>query len=433
MKMRWLFVISASLLLLVNTSVVSLEPRINVPLQSRNVTDEDIIEMIQQVNEDMLYRYLKNLTDFGPRKTGTENCKLAAQYIYDEFEKMSLDVEFHNWDFDEFESQNVVATIDGTNPESDAIFIISAHYDTVKNSPGANDDGSGVAAVLAIANILSKYSFNHTIRFIAFSGEEVGTYGSFTYARDAYNRGDNIIAVLNPDIIGYADTEKGGKVIRFANMDRSAWIPEYANELSEKYYDEVELTVENIPNYRGADNQAFVDYGYDGVWIVEHDGHQWGHSPEDTIDHINFSYLNKATKLLLAILAEIATRPIDVQVILKTPIEGKGYFFDFPLIPLNLGKFHFEGYRGITAIFGRTNASCEVRSKEEIKFVVFCIDNEFIFWDSNPPYEWRIQGRFTALTGRYKLRVYAYTTSGKRAVDEMDIMILTLSYLYRKW
>jgi len=432
MKKRIFFVFSSCIFLLINTSVVSLEYITTAPMQSAHDPNIDIIDMISQVNEDMLYDYLKNLTDFGPRFTGTENCTLAAQYIYNEFEKMDLDVEFHDWSFADFESKNVVATLKGTDPESDAIYIFCAHYDTTRKSPGANDDGSGIVAMMAIANICSKYTFNHTIRFIAFSGEEVGTYGSFSYARDAYNRGDNIIAVLNADIIGYADTEKGGNIIRFSNMDRSSWISRYASEVSEKYYDNAELTIENIPNYRGADNQAFVDYGYDGVWIVEHDGHQWGHSPEDTIDHINFTYLTKATKLLLATLAELAYKPIDIQVILKTPLEAKGYFFDIPIVPLNLGKQHFKGYRGITVILGRANASCEVKSKEEIKFVVFCINNDFIHWDSKPPYEWKIQGRFTPLIGRYKLRVYAYTMSGKCAVDEMDIIIFTLSYLYKK-
>ena len=190
-------------------------------------------------------------------------------------------------------------------------------------------------------------------------------------------------------------------------------------------------TVENIPNYRGADNQAFVDYGYDGVWIVEHDGHQWTHSPEDTMDHVNFTYLTKVTKLLLATLSELAFKPIEIQVILKTPLEAKGYFFDIPIVPLNLGKQYFQGYRGITVILGRLNVSCVVKSKEEIKSVVFCINNDFVFWDSKPPYEWRIQGKFKPLIGRYTLRVYAYTTSGKRAIDEMDIIIFTLSSFYK--
>jgi hypothetical protein len=320
----------------------------------------------------------------------------------------------------------------GIDPSSNAMIIISAHYDTSPNSPGANDDGSGIAAVLAIAHVLSSYSFNHTIRFIAFSGEEVGTYGSFTYARDAYRRGDNIYAVLNPDIIGWAESEYGGKIIRFSHTERASWIAEYASDIGVKYQDFIDLTIEDIPNYRGSDHQAFDDYGYDSVWIVEHDPCRNCHTPYDNITNINFTYLAKATKLLLAVLAEMALKPIDIQVILKTPYEGMGYLFNSPIITLNFGKFEQLGFRGITIIFGRANASCKVFYREKVKFVIFCIDDMFLYWDHNPPYEWEIQGKYLPLIGRHKLKVYAYTESGKRATDEMEIIIFTFSYQYGK-
>jgi len=64
--------------------------------------------------------------------------------------------------------------------------------------------------------------------------------------------------------------------------------------------------------------------------------------------------------------------------------------------------------------------------------VVFCINDEFIYWDSEPPYEWRIQGKFLPLFGRCKMKVFAYTISGKYASDEMDIIIFTSSYQYGK-
>ena len=86
----------------------------------------------------------------------------------------------------------------------------------------------------------------------------------------------------------------------------------------------------------------------------------------------------------------------------------------------------------MTLILGRANASCEVITKEEVKFVIFCIDNEFLFWDSKAPYEWKIQGKHLPLIGKHKLKVYAYTMSGIRATDEMDIYIFTLSYQYGK-
>lgn len=401
---------------------------------SQNTTSyEEIVEMINQVDESLVFYYFDKLMEFGPRYTGSPNCTRAGDYIYEEFEKMGLEVEFHNWTYTKFKSRNVVATLKGSDSTSDAIIIISAHYDCTPGSLGADDDGSGVAVVLASAKVMSNYSFNHTVRFIAFSGEEVGTYGSFTYARDSYNKGDNIYAVLNADMVGYADSTKGGKMIRFFQTDRSAWIPEFAQNIAEKYMDLVDMNVEAVPNYRGADHQAFIHYGYDAVFIAHHDGYPWANSPEDTPDHINHTYLVKTTKFHLAVLAEMANKPIDIQVIIKYPKEGRVYFFNRSLFPLHLGRFWYTELRGTTFIFGRAIAKVNVISKEEINRVIFCIDDIFISWDSQPPYEWKIQGKHYPPLGRHKLVVYAYTKSGKIALDEMDIRTFTLSCQYCKW
>ncbi len=389
--------------------------------------DVGIIDLINEIDENLVYSYLEKLVSHGSRLTGTKNCSRAAVYLFHEFKNMGLKTEFYKWEFGNYKSANIVATIEGNDPSNDAIIIMSAHYDTTRGSLGANDDGSGIAAILAIANVLSKYSFNQTIRFIAFSGEEVGLLGSFCYARDAYRRGDNIYAVLNIDIIGWAESEYGGNILRFSYVDRSKWIAEFASDISGKYNSIINMEIECIPNYKGADHQAFLDYGYDGVWIVEHDGCKYCNSPYDNLTYINSTYMAKATKLLLAILVELAIKPIDVQVIIKTPYEGTGYFFNYPIIPLNLGKYYYQGYRGMTLIIGRAIASCEVISKEEVKTVIFCINDYFIFWDNKAPYEWKIKGKYTPLVGKYKLKVIAYTISGKQATDEMDINIVTLS------
>jgi hypothetical protein len=434
MKIKLIFLLGLCLILVINSTSLGAIENTNFEINNsgRNF-DEDIVNMINRIDEDLVYSYLEKLVSYGPRYTGSDNCKRAGAYIYSVFENLSLDTEFHEWKFAKFKSRNVIGTLRGYDPSSDAKIIISAHYDTVKDSLGANDDGSGVAAVLAIAETLSNYSLRHDICFIAFSGEEVGTYGSFCYARDAYRQGDNIYAVINPDIIGWSETEYGGDIIRFAHMERSSWIAEYAINISEKYIDIIDLYVEDIPNYRGADHQAFNDYGYDAVWIVEHDPGRYCNTPYDNLSNINSTYLAKATKLLLAILAEMANKPIDIQVILKTPYEGKGYFFNRSFLKLDLGRLHFWGFRGLTIIFGRAIASCEVITKEDVKFVIFCIDDSFLTWDSTPPYEWKIQGKHLPLLGRHKLKVYAYTYSGKIATDEMDIIIFTLSYQYGRW
>ncbi|MCJ7570504.1 MAG: M28 family metallopeptidase [Candidatus Thermoplasmatota archaeon] len=424
-------IVCSSLFLTINVSALS-EKQI-LPVNNSSFDDIDIVEMINSVNESKVLYYYQNLMKFGVRYTGTSNCTMAGDWIYNEFEQIGLNVEFHEWNFEKYKSKNVVATIPGKDFSSNAIFILCAHYDTFKISPGANDDGSGIVAVLCIAEILSKYSFNHTIKFIAFSGEEVGTYGSFTYARDAYNRNENIVAVLNLDIIGYADTSEGGKILRFFHEEPSTWIADFAKTISSKYIDINDMNIENLPNYPGADNQAFVDYGYDGVWIAQHDPNQVGHSKNDTLEHINLTYQIKATKLMLAILTELAIKPINIQVILRTPLKGMGYFNDNPFIELPFAKYYWQRLRGITIAFGRPTAKAEVICKEKVRYVIFTIDDTFIFWDDTPPYEWKIQGKFYPLIGRHTLKVYAYSETGEMHIDQMDIIFLTLSYQYGKW
>jgi hypothetical protein len=425
-KLKYISIlVCSSLLFTMNVSALSKKQ--TLPLNNSSFDDIDIADMINSVNESRVLYFYQNLLNFGVRYTGTPNCTMAGDWIYNEFEKMGLNVEFHEWNFEKFQSRNVVATLPGNDSSSNAIFILCAHYDTVKISPGAIDDGSGTVAVLCIAEILSKYSFNHTIKFIAFSGEEVGLYGSFTYARDAYNRNDNIVAVLNLDIVGYAETSYGGKILRFFHEEPSTWIADFANTISSKYMDIVDTSIENLPNYPGADNQAFVDYGYDGVWIAQHDSNSVGHSENDTLEHINITYQIKVTKLMLAILSELAIKPINIQVILRAPLEGMGYFQDFPFIELPFAKYFLQRLRGITVAIGKPTAKAEVICKEKVRYVIFAIDDRFIFWDSIPPYEWKIQGTFYLLIGRHTLKVFAYSETGEMDSDQMDIIFFNLS------
>jgi hypothetical protein len=396
--------------------------------------DNTIIEMINNVNESTILKYHDALMGFGARHTGSNNCTLAGEYIYNSFDILGLDVAYHDWSFRGYQCRNIVATLPGKNPDSTAVFVISAHYDCSEGSVGANDDGSGVAGMLAIAEIMRCYSFNHTIQFIAFSGEEVGTYGSFTYARDAYHRGDNIIAVINVDMIGYAVTPQGGNLISFLHPKRSTWVFDFAETVNNKYYEFFELLVESKPNHRGADHQAFVDFGFDGVWVVHHDIYPWCNTPQDTPDRLNWSYLVKATKFIIALMGEISNRPIDLQVIITAPLEGYLYVFGFPIFQLGFQRMWYSGIRGITILLGSAVAKLQVISEEEIDHVIFCLDNEFLFWDSDPPYEWKIFGlNFPMAFGRHDLRVFAYSKSGKVAYDEMDLFMLTRPQYKGKW
>ncbi|MGC9307471.1 MAG: M20/M25/M40 family metallo-hydrolase, partial [Thermoplasmatota archaeon] len=381
------------------------------------------------VNESMVFYYLDSLMSFGPRYTGSENCSAAAQWIHDEFTAMGLDTHFDTWSYAGFSSQNVVATLNGSD---NAEIILSAHYDCTPGSLGADDDGSGIAAMMTAAELMSQHTFNHTVRFIAFSGEEVGTYGSFSYARQAYERGDTIRAVVNLDMVGYADTARGGSMVRMFSTERTEWLADFSRDVA-TWYPSLDMSVDVVPNYRGADHQAFLDYGYDAAFYAHVDGYPWANSPEDTPDHLNHTYQVKATRYFLALTAELALQKVPLQVHITAPREGQLYLGNLPLLPLAGGRLWFTGLRGATVLLGSTTATVSVSSIHEVEKVIFCIDDIFITWDSSPPYEWRIQGKHAPPLGRHTLRVVVYDTEGNVASDEMDIIIVTLAYQYAPW
>jgi len=271
------------------------------------IIDDNITDMIQQLDESIVLRYVQNLTDFGPRVTGTSECYAAGDYIYNEFEGLGLEVRFHNWSYSGYTDRNIEATLYGTTGRSDDIYIICAHFDSVPGSPGADDDGSGVAAVMTAAYIMSQYEFDHTIRFVTFSGQEQGLYGSYKYVEEAYGNGDNIIGVLNADMMGYAETTEGGNKVTIRQNEASIWLTTFVANVSQLYHEYI--TLEIIPefDYNGySDHFRFWQFGYDAVQYREFETNPYYHTPDDTIENMNLSYATKVSKLSLATLAELS-------------------------------------------------------------------------------------------------------------------------------
>ncbi len=268
--------------------------------------DDLIIDILLQLNESLYLEYLEDIVAFGPRVTGSSACEQAGEYIYSQFESMGLEVRYHDWSYGAYSGSNIEGTLEGLNESSDEIYIICAHYDSVTGSPGADDDGSGTAAVLAAADLLSKYDVYHTVRFVAFSGEEQGLLGSHEYAEEAYDNGDNIVAVLNGDMIGFALSENDGNNIKIYENSESHWITIFTNEISILYDEYIELDIVPSGFSGGSDHFSFWQKDYDAIFYHEYNFNDFYHSPEDTIENMNISYTIKSSRLMIATLAALA-------------------------------------------------------------------------------------------------------------------------------
>lgn len=301
--------------------------------------DDSIIEILLKLNESLYLEYLEDLVDFGPRVTGSSACEQAGEYIYSQFESMGLQVRYHYWSYGGYSGKNIEGTLEGINESSDEIYIISAHYDSVTGSPGADDDGSGTAAVLAAADLISKYDTNHTVRFVAFSGEEQGLLGSHEYAAEAYANGDNIIGVLNGDMIGFALTASDGNNIRIYENSESHWITEITYEISNLYDEYIKLNIVPSGFSGGSDHYSFWQIGYNAILYHEYNFNDFYHSPQDIIENMNISYAIKSSKLMASTLATLAqsmipSKPPNQPIITgpTTGLEGEEYEYIFTTI-----------------------------------------------------------------------------------------------------
>ena len=205
-----------------------------------------------------------------------------------------------------------------TRPEE--IVIIGAHYDSVPGCPAANDNGSGVAALLALARALVNAQPARTIRLVAFANEEPPFYrtsemGSMVYAKECHRREERIIAMLSLETIGYYRDEKGsqmypppfslfypaeGNFIAFVGNVRSIGLVRRCLNTFRarvKFPSEGAALPEFITGIGWSDHWSFWKQGYPAVMVTDTAlfRYPYYHSPEDTYDKLDYDRLTRVT------------------------------------------------------------------------------------------------------------------------------------------
>ncbi len=379
-----------------------------LPAQTIIQKDHEIEEMVKSVNTDSLRFYISSLVSFGTRNTLSSisdkkhGIGAARNWVLSEFNsfaassngrmKTYIDSTHYQPDGIRVDSAiqlaNVVAVLPGTDPADHRIFLISAHLDSRRSdvmnrqgdAPGANDDGSGCAAVLECARLMSRRSFPATIIFVTVSGEEQGLLGAYYMAKKAKSEHWQIEAVLNNDIMGsnqsdqtgiinntevrvfsegipYNDLDKKAMQIRQLGMENdggSRQLARYVKETGERYVDNLKVVMVYRPDrfLRGGDHIPYIENGFAAVRITEmnenfnhqhqdpsmENGIQFGDLPE----FVDYEYLRKNTALNLCNLANLAKAPpapdsvkIDVRNLSNLthlfwkesgPRKGKGFY-----------------------------------------------------------------------------------------------------------
>ena len=183
-------------------------------LDSRPLPDTFIQRLLAKVSPDSIQARLQRLQDFSTRYSYTDSCRRAEEYVADYFTFLGLDsVQLDSYPAYGDTWRNVIGTIVGkTHPEKTV--IVCGHMDAISEdpynvAPGAEDNGSGTCAVIEAARALVGESLDCTVKFIAFTGEEIGLNGSDHYASEARARGDDIICAFNFDMIAWPGGDWG--------------------------------------------------------------------------------------------------------------------------------------------------------------------------------------------------------------------------------
>ncbi|MBK9097730.1 MAG: M28 family peptidase [bacterium] len=292
--------------------------------------DPIVSDIINQTNLDSLVSYVRILSGedsvwIGSTKVliqnrGSSGGDLAADYLIQKLASYNLEI------YDQIYSstgRNVYAMQEGyLYPEQQ--YIICAHYDAV-DVYCADDNATGVAAVIEAARILSKYDFKYTLIYALWDEEEIGLVGSNYYASQASSNQDDIQGVLNMDMLAWDGNNDNLLDIHTQNTGNSNDLANLMVVVNYLYGLSLNPVIYN-PGTWQSDHSSFWNHGYGAILLIEAyyggDLNPYYHSIDDRIDKFNLSYFHNLSKLSIGTISSLLEATQDTLLASITPDLG---------------------------------------------------------------------------------------------------------------
>jgi hypothetical protein len=282
----------------------------------------ELIEHVQKLSGDIGERNLRRYPQLNS----------AAEYIETKLTGFGWQVRRDEYEVSGQTCWNLEAELRGESPD---IVLIGAHYDTVDGSPGANDNGSGVAALLALSRRLTGSHNARTLRFVAFVNEEPQHFqssqmGSFVYATRCRSRGDRIQAMMSLETIGYYSNEpdsqnypapglgllypRSGNFIAFvANVASRSLLRDIIGEFRQhaQVASEGAALPPAIPGVSWSDQWSFWENGYPGIMVTDTAPFRYPHyhAGSDTPDKLDYDTMTRVVAGLDHVIRRLANPP----------------------------------------------------------------------------------------------------------------------------
>lgn len=198
------------------TCDLSAVANVSTPFSIRLIADDkqtfDIQSLVNEVDSTRLHDDLKFLEGIRHRTTGAAHLSACRDSLKNLFLEAGLQYEEQNVPLGSYTGKNLIGNLPGIS-SAEKVVINDAHYDTVNNAPGADDNGSGTVGVMEAVRLLSRYPSKKTLRFIGFDLEESGLLGSIRYVNSGIPAGEQIEGVFNYEMIGYWSNEPNSQVL----------------------------------------------------------------------------------------------------------------------------------------------------------------------------------------------------------------------------
>ena len=276
----------------------------------------ELSEMKKSMESDI--EYLQKLGSRNSENdTSYQKLRQCEEWIRQKWESQGFNVKEQIFPFKEKEYTNLEIEFKGRIAPSE-IIIFSAQYDTLPDSPGANNNGSGMAILFQLSQLLRKHTPDRTLRLLNFVNEEdpfFGTemMGSYQYAKISYQRQEDIKVMLSLDALGIYKEEPGSQGLPFPfNMfypDRGNFLAFIGNLSSRKYTKEVTkgfkkgssfpIEVGVVPEWvkyaDWSDHRSFWKFGYPGIMVTDTGGFRSSShtTKEDTMEKLDFEAMSR--------------------------------------------------------------------------------------------------------------------------------------------
>lgn len=301
----------------------------------------DIQSIVDQVDSNRLRSNLEQIVGIRHLVANPSHLRDVKDMIVDRFNDHALQVETNDFKYGNYTAENFVGLKSGLNDEIETYYV-TGHYDTVDDSPGADDNGSAIAGMMEVLRVLAPYNFKKSIKFVAFDLEEFGLVGSSYYV-NTYGLPDyeNVAGVFNFEMIGYFDDAANSQTLPtgfnqlypnvYNEIRKDSFRGNFITNVGIYNHPDLNLAYENAaskyvpdlkvisvlapeqwqaftPDLARSDHAPFWSKELPALMLTDASNFRnpYYHTPNDTVGTLNFTFMSHVVKATVGALAELA-------------------------------------------------------------------------------------------------------------------------------